>query len=75
MGLILCSERGEALVRYALDGLPSNVMAGEYRTTLHDETVLAAELDGTTQAMELREPLVTAGATRGSTFPGQDREE
>ncbi len=54
VGLILCSEKDEALARYALDGLPTTVMAGEYRITLPDETVLAAELDRTRQAMELR---------------------
>ena len=54
VGLILCSEKDEALARYALDGLPNNVMAGEYRITLPEETVLAAELDRTRQAMELR---------------------
>ena len=54
VGLILCSEKDEALARYALDGLPNNVMAGEYRITLPDELLLAAELDRTRQAMELR---------------------
>ena len=53
-GLILCSEKDEGLARYALDGLPNNVMAGEYRVTLPEEKVLAAELDRTRQAMELR---------------------
>ena len=55
VGLILCSEKDEALARYALDGLPNNVMAGEYRITLPDEALLAGELDRTRQAMELRE--------------------
>jgi len=54
VGLILCSEKDEALARYALDGLSNNVMAGEYRLTLPEETVLAAELDRTRQALELR---------------------
>ena len=54
VGLILCSEKDEALARYALDGLPNNVMAGEYRITLPDEKLLATELDRTRQAMELR---------------------
>ena len=54
VGLILCSEKDEALARYALDGLPNNVMAGEYRITLPDEKMLASELDRTRQAMELR---------------------
>ena len=56
VGLILCSEKDEALARYALDGLPNNVLAAEYRITLPDETVLAAELDRTRQTMELRGP-------------------
>ena len=54
VGLILCSEKDEALARYALDGLPNNVMAGEYRITLPNEELLALELDRTRQAMEMR---------------------
>ncbi len=54
VGLILCSEKDEALARYALEGLPNTVMAGEYRITLPDEELLATELDRTRQAMELR---------------------
>ena len=54
VGLILCSEKDEALAQYALEGLSNNVMAAEYRITLPDETVLAAELDRTRQTMELR---------------------
>ena len=54
VGLILCSEKDEALARYALEGLSSNVLAAEYRIALPDETVLAAELDRTRQAMEQR---------------------
>ena len=54
VGLILCSEKDDALAQYALEGLSNNVMAAEYRITLPDETVLAAELDRTRQAMELR---------------------
>ena len=52
VGLILCSEKDEALAQYALEGLSNKVMAAEYRITLPDETVLAAELDRTRQAME-----------------------
>ena len=54
VGLILCSEKDEALAQYALEGLSNNVMAAEYRITLPDEKLLAAELDRTRQAMELR---------------------
>ena len=52
VGLILCSEKDEALARYALEGLSNNVMAAEYRIALPDEKLLAAELDRTRQAME-----------------------
>ena len=54
VGLILCSEKDEVLARYALEGLSNKVMAAEYRIALPQETVLAAELDRTRQAMELR---------------------
>ena len=54
VGLILCSEKDEALARYALEGLSNNVLAAEYRIALPDENLLAAELDRTRQAMELR---------------------
>ena len=54
VGLILCSEKDEALAQYALEGLSNTVMAAEYRITLPNETVLAAELDRTRQAMEQR---------------------
>ena len=54
VGLILCSEKDEALARYALEGLSNSVMAAEYRIALPDENLLAAELDRTRQAMEQR---------------------
>ena len=54
VGLILCSEKDEALAQYSLDGLPNKVMAAEYRITLPDEELLAAELDRTRRVIELR---------------------
>lgn len=53
VGLILCSEKDEALAQYALEGLSNNVMAAEYRITLPEEELLAAELDRTRQQLEL----------------------
>ena len=44
VGLILCSQKDEAVARYALDGLPNKVMAAEYRTTLPDEDLLASNI-------------------------------
>ena len=71
VGLILCSEKDEALAQYALEGLSNKVMAAEYRITLSDETVLAAELDRTRQAMELRGS-VTSGAPATGGAPSAD---
>ena len=66
VGLILCSEKDEAIAQYALEGLPNKVMAAEYRVTLPDEDLLADELDRTRQAIELRAsvtlPALTANA-------------
>ena len=47
VGLILCAEKNEAVAHYALDGLPNQIMAAEYRTTLPDEKLLADELNKT----------------------------
>lgn len=57
VGLILCSEKDEAVARYALEGLSNNVMAAEYRVSLPDEELLAAELDKTRQTIEMRASL------------------
>ena len=67
VGLILCSEKDEALARYALEGLSNNVMAAEYRITLPDEEILAAELDRTRQEIELRTSVALPDQIPGST--------
>ena len=69
VGLILCSEKDEALAQYALEGLSNNVMAAEYRITLPDEKLLAMELDRTRQAMELRGPSTAAGEAPSEDSP------
>ena len=57
VGLILCSEKDEAVARYSLEGLLNKVMAVEYQTALPDEDRLAAEIQRTRQAIDLRRPL------------------
>lgn len=52
VGLILCAQKDESVVRYALEGLPNKVLAAEYRMTLPDEELLAAELDRTRKIIE-----------------------
>lgn len=44
VGLILCAVKGEAIVKYSLDGLPNKVLAAEYRTQLPDEKVFIDEI-------------------------------
>jgi predicted nuclease of restriction endonuclease-like (RecB) superfamily len=47
VGLILCSQKDEAVAHYALDGLPNKVLASQYKMALPDEQVLVAELKRT----------------------------
>lgn len=54
VGLILCASKDNAVVRYALEGLPNKVLAAEYRTTLPDARLLAAELTKTKKLLEDR---------------------
>lgn len=44
----------DAVVRYALEGLPNKILAAEYRTNLPDEKTIAAELEHTRQILEER---------------------
>lgn len=50
VGLILCAQKDAAVAHYALDGLPNQVMAAEYRTVLPNEQALAAEIERTRAA-------------------------
>ena len=63
VGLILCSEKDEALAQYALDGLPNKVMTSEYRITLPNEELLAAELERTREAIEIRASITSSVPT------------
>src|SRR5262249_38691917 len=54
VGLILCSERNEALAQYGLEGGKNTIQAAEYRLTLPDPRVIADELARTRQELETR---------------------
>jgi predicted nuclease of restriction endonuclease-like (RecB) superfamily len=56
VGLILCSAKDDAVARYALEGLPSKVLAREYRLALPDEKRLAAEIERTRHRLESHAP-------------------
>jgi predicted nuclease of restriction endonuclease-like (RecB) superfamily len=54
IGVILCSGKSEALVRYATDSLPTMLLVREYLTALPDEKILAAEIENTRRQIEAR---------------------
>jgi predicted nuclease of restriction endonuclease-like (RecB) superfamily len=54
VGLILCTQKDEAVARYALDGLPNKILATEYRTVLPDEQLIAHEIEKTRRQLEAR---------------------
>ena len=54
IGLILCSERNEAVAHYALGNLNNRVLAREYRLSLPNERVLVREISTTRRALQLR---------------------
>jgi hypothetical protein len=54
VGVILCSGKSEALVRYATDVLPTKLLVREYLTALPDEELLSAELEKTRKKLEAR---------------------
>jgi len=54
VGLILCTQKDEAIAHYALDGLPNKILATEYRTVLPDEQLIATEIEKTRRQLEAR---------------------
>jgi predicted nuclease of restriction endonuclease-like (RecB) superfamily len=64
VGLILCAEKDAAVAHYALENLPNKVLAAEYRMTLPDERVLAAEIERTRGMLKARSSSRTAKRSR-----------
>lgn len=56
VGMILCSGKGNALVRYATDNLPNKVLVRDYLTALPHEGTLAAEIAAARRKLEARNP-------------------
>ena len=61
VGLILCADKGHALARYALDGLPNKIMAANYKTVLPDALLLQRELEKTRLMLELGRKVAPKG--------------
>jgi YhcG PDDEXK nuclease domain len=51
LGLILCSEKNEAVAHYALGNLHNKVLASQYKLALPDEKELAQEIARTRQTL------------------------
>lgn len=54
VGLVLCSGKDTAVVKYAVEGLPNKVAVSEYKTALPDEEKLKHELEETRRLIESR---------------------
>ncbi len=66
VGLILCAQKDEAMAKYALEGLPNQVLAAEYRAALPDEQMLIGELDRTRQELLARQGPADSTSTGGT---------
>jgi hypothetical protein len=58
VGLILCSGKSDAVVRYATGGINTHVFASQYLTKLPEAAALAAELERTRRLLEHRQHVV-----------------
>ena len=54
IGLILCSEKDDAVVHYAMGGIKAKVFASQYLTRLPDVTMLREEIQRTRRIIEGR---------------------
>lgn len=54
VGLILCTRKGEAVARYALEGLPNKVLAAQYKMALPGEKMLITEIERVRRLLERR---------------------
>ena len=66
MGLILCTDKDDALARYAMEGLGSKMLIREYLTALPKESDLAAELARTRELLERQAQLSRAARSKSS---------
>jgi hypothetical protein len=54
VGIILCSDKDDAVVRYATGGIATKVFATRYRISLPDEETLRQEILETQRVIETR---------------------
>ena len=56
IGIILCSDKDDAVVKYATGGIKARVFASKYLTDLPDEETLRREILVTQRALATRFP-------------------
>jgi len=56
VGIILCADKNDAVVKYATGGIRTQVFASKYLTRLPDEETLRREIMATQHALEHRSP-------------------
>lgn len=56
VGLVLCSEKDSAVIKYAVEKLPNKVSVSEYKLALPKEKQLKSELEKTRRLLENRPP-------------------
>jgi predicted nuclease of restriction endonuclease-like (RecB) superfamily len=54
IGLILCSEKDNAVAKYSLEGLPNKILPAEYKVKLPNEKLIAEEIEKTRKILEKR---------------------
>lgn len=56
IGIILCSDKDDAVVHYAMGHMPAKVFASRYMTDLPDAEALRREILSTKHALERKRP-------------------
>ncbi len=56
VGIILCAQKNDTVVHYALDGLPNKIVTAEYLTALPKEGTLVEELERARKHLEKWNP-------------------
>jgi predicted nuclease of restriction endonuclease-like (RecB) superfamily len=64
VGLILCTDRNDAVAHYSLDGLPNKIMAAQYKITLPNEKLIAQELERSRKTLETVVPTTKRGSSK-----------
>lgn len=65
VGLISCSDKNDAVVKYATGGINTQVFASQYLAKSPDESLFVAELDRTGKLLKHRSGGKPDAGTRG----------